>query len=355
MKNERIILAITCIILAIFLICLLIIPNIIKHYKLKDLYYEYETYKVENNEDQYLEKESYQIITDYDDYKEYLSSYNIELTKDDLEKIKDKDYKNFNYIIVFIPTNSCGEDIDLKDTKVEKEEFEVKLTFNAKETCGLCAMDYIIYEIVVPKYVSKAYYVDIKWDIETANCDPAIAYKPILYLYPETKTNIKVNFAKEENLTTTYPKFNKEWQVTAYPNGELYDSSNNNYYALYWEEKDYSKVDLSEGFYVSSSNAIEFLEEKLTILGLNSKERNEFIIYWLPILEKNEHNLVYFELTEQLQKENELIITPQPDTLIRIRMHIKQVDKKTNIKEQQLTKQARVGYTAVEWGGVIHN
>ena len=63
---------------------------------------------------------------------------------------------------------------------------------------------------------------------------------------------------------------------------------------------------------------------------------------------------VYFELTEELQKQNELIITPQPDTLIRIRMHIKQVEKETKIKEQQLVKQERIGYTAVEWGGVIH-
>ena len=78
-------------------------------------------------------------------------------------------------------------------------------------------------------------------------------------------------------------------------------------------------------------------------------------MYWLPILEKNEHNLVYFELTSELQKQNELIITPQPDTLIRIRMHVKQVTKETNIKEQKLVKQERIGYTAVEWGGVIHN
>ena len=30
-------------------------------------------------------------------------------------------------------------------------------------------------------------------------------------------------------------------------------------------------------------------------------------------------------------------------------------EKETDIKEQQLIKQERIGYTAVEWGGVIHN
>ena len=77
-------------------------------------------------------------------------------------------------------------------------------------------------------------------------------------------------------------------------------------------------------------------------------------MYWLPILEKNEHNLVYFELTEELQKDNKLLISPQPDTLIRIRIHVKQIAKKENIKEQKLTSYERKGFVAVEWGGVIH-
>ena len=72
-------------------------------------------------------------------------------------------------------------------------------------------------------------------------------------------------------------------------------------------------------------------------------------------IRNNKHSLIYFELTENLQSDNELIITPKPDTLIRIRMHVKKVDKETDIKEQQLIKQERIGYTAVEWGGVIHN
>lgn len=354
MKDQRKIVSLISIILAIILICTLIVPNVIKHNELKEHYYEYETYRIENNGEHHAKDEFYRIIKSYQSYKSFLTLYDIELDEDDLDEIEDKDYDNFNYIVVFIPTNSCGEDIDFEDIEVEKENYYAKLNFSAKETCGVCAMEYILYEIAVPNYVNDSYEIDIEWDIDKADCNHEVAYKPILYLYPETKTNITVNFANEDYLTTTYPKFNKEWNVLAYPNGDLYDSNNNYYYALYWEEKDYSKVDFSEGFYVSKDNAIEFLEEKLTILGLNNKERNEFIMYWLPILESNEHNLVYFELTGDLQKQNELIIKPQPDTLIRIRMHVKKVNKETNIKEQHLVKQERIGYTAIEWGGVIH-
>lgn len=178
--------------------------------------------------------------------------------------------------------------------------------------------------------------------------------KPVLYLYPEEKTEVTINFEKEDNLTTTYPKFNSEWNVTAYPNGDLYDKDGKYYYGLYWEEDSNHTVNFTEGFYVSKDNAIEFLEEKLTIIGLNAKERNEFIMYWLPILEKNEHNLVYFELTEERNAFNEIEISPKPDSLLRMAIHVKKINGKQTIKEQKLETFKRNGFVAVEWGGIAY-
>ena len=178
--------------------------------------------------------------------------------------------------------------------------------------------------------------------------------KPVLYLYPETEMNVEVTFAKPELLTTTYPKYIDSWSVKVLPNGDMYDQNGKYYYALYWEELSTNKFNFNEGFYVEKDNAIDFLEEKLSILGLNYKERNEFIMYWLAILEQNKKSLVYFETTESLQKENELIINPKPDSLLRIRMHVKKVNHKTEIKEQELPQFERKGFTAVEWGGIIY-
>ncbi|HOP65585.1 MAG TPA: hypothetical protein PLX66_00970 [Bacilli bacterium] len=178
--------------------------------------------------------------------------------------------------------------------------------------------------------------------------------KPVLYLYPTEKTNINVNFEYPNLLTTTYPKFNRFWNVTAYPNGDLYDNKGNYYYALYWEELKNHDIPFTEGFYVTKENAISFLEEKLTIIGLNAKERNEFIMYWLPILEKNGKSLVYFELTEERDSYNRLIINPEPDSLLRVAIHVKKVSKEVNIKEEKLTTFERTGFAAVEWGGVEH-
>ena len=205
---------------------------------------------------------------------------------------------------------------------------------------------------------SKAF--EVIYDIKTGNVtreelDYIGGYgKPVLYLYPEEITDVTVNFEYEDRLTTTYPKFVNEWKVTANPNGDLYDKDGKYYYGLYWEEDLNHDITFNTGFYVTKDNAIEFLEEKLSIIGLNDKERNEFIMYWLPILEKNGKNLVYFELTEERDMYNKINISPKPDSLLRVAIHVKKVDKKVNIREQKLTSFNRNGFVAVEWGGVIH-
>ena len=71
-------------------------------------------------------------------------------------------------------------------------------------------------------------------------------------------------------------------------------------------------------------------------------------------MEYNKKNLVYFELTKEREISNKLIISPKPDNLLRISIHIKKVKNKINIKEQKLETFKRSGFTAVEWGGMTY-
>ncbi|MBO5121325.1 MAG: hypothetical protein J6C28_06550 [Bacilli bacterium] len=178
--------------------------------------------------------------------------------------------------------------------------------------------------------------------------------KPILYLYPKEKTKVSVTFEHPEYLKTTYPKFNISWEVVADVDGTLTDKNNKNYYALYWDEKKVHSVDFSEGYYVHKDNAIKFLENKLDYIGFTEREANEFIMYWLPILEDNVHSLVYFELTDERESYNKINISPNVDSLLRVVIHIKKVDKKVDIKKQSLVKFKRKGFVAVEWGGTTY-
>lgn len=43
------------------------------------------------------------------------------------------------------------------------------------------------------------------------------------------------------------------------------------------------------------SGTADFLEDALARLGLNRAEANEFIIYWLPLMQENAYNLIAFQ------------------------------------------------------------
>ena len=179
---------------------------------------------------------------------------------------------------------------------------------------------------------------------------PIIA-KPIIYIYPEEITNVSIKLSNPEYLTHTYPRYKNSWDVLAYPDGTL-EIDNNKYYSLYWESNQSVDKTIKEGFVVKGEDTIEFLEEKLDILGLNYKEKQEFIIYWLPILESNKYNYIRFASLDEISSYMELEIDPKPDTLIRVLMVYKPLNGKINVKEQVLTPVERTGYTIVEWGGV---
>ena len=290
------------------------------------------------------------VIKSKEEYDNFITTFDLQ---DYLEADESYVYnENYQYVMVIMEADGCGEEIKPNKYRVDDNN-TLLIKTDVTVSCGVCALEQKIFEIAIPKDVAFQD-VDLDFRYHTgAECDPDVAYKPVLYLYPEKETAVDVTFAHPELLTTTYPKYINGWHVTAKPNGDLF-VDNKYYYALYWEEETYNKVDFSEGFYVTKDNAIEFLEDKLTTLGLTPREQNEFIKYWLPILEKNDKSLVYFELTDSLQQANALNITPTPDSLLRIRIHIKKVDNEVKVKEQVLPTFTRTGFTAVEWGGVIY-
>ena len=59
--------------------------------------------------------------------------------------------------------------------------------------------------------------------------------KPVIYLYPETETEVNVQLGFDGELTCTYPAYRDGWTVTAQPDGTLTDEGGQTYNYLYWE------------------------------------------------------------------------------------------------------------------------
>ena len=177
--------------------------------------------------------------------------------------------------------------------------------------------------------------------------------KPVIYLYPETETEVSVKLDFNGQLTSTYPKYNDEWSMVAQPDGTLTDpATGREYYCLFWEGVSNVEYDMSAGFVVPGNETAAFLEDALAKLGLTDREANEFIIYWLPRMEGNPYNLIAFQ-TDSYTDNAVLDITPAPDTVLRVFMVWKPLEAPMEIPPQELTAPLRSGFTVVEWGGSI--
>lgn len=178
--------------------------------------------------------------------------------------------------------------------------------------------------------------------------------KPVIYLYPTEKTNVRVQLAYDGTLTHTYPSYpNAGWNVTAAPDGTLWDERGQEYYALFWEGLPRTRwTKPTTGFVVRGAETAAFLEEKLAYLGLNRREANEFMMYWLPRMEGNAYNFIHFAGTDYEQLAP-LTITPTPETLIRVMMLTQPLPTQITVPAQDLRPlhKLRKGFTAVEWGG----
>lgn len=174
--------------------------------------------------------------------------------------------------------------------------------------------------------------------------------KPVIYLYPETETEVRVCLEYDGTLTCTYPAYRDGWTVTAKPDGTLTDAGGQSYSYLYWEGQGAADYDFSTGFCVRGEDTAAFLEQALAQLGLSRREANEFIVYWLPRMEANPWNLISFQ-TSAYTDHAPLEITPAPDTVIRVFMAWKPLPSCVQIEAQTLQTPERSGFTVVEWGG----
>lgn len=187
-------------------------------------------------------------------------------------------------------------------------------------------------------------------------CEPeAKTEKTVIYLYPTEEQTIEVKLDYKGEFTCTYPEYKDGWKVIAEQDGTLINYGDNKEYSyLYWEGNSKINWDLSSGFVVKGEDTREFLQEKLEYLGLTPREYNEFIVYWLPILEENKYNLIHFAGGEY-DEYAKLQIKPKPDSILRVMMVYKPLEKPIDIEEQQLHCFERKGFTVIEWGGTKVN
>ena len=178
--------------------------------------------------------------------------------------------------------------------------------------------------------------------------------KPAIYLYPKTDefVNVKVRPIGGFYLTIpTYPQ--NGWDVFAKTDGTLL-SGGFLYDYLYYETKVPDKLVIppSSGYVEQYDQLSQLFSSLLPKLGLNPTESQQFSDYWLKALPESKYYFVGVMPLDELDEFSRLQITPSPDTVLRVTLYFKPLNKFETVSPPVLPIVSRSGFTVVEWGGI---
>lgn len=173
--------------------------------------------------------------------------------------------------------------------------------------------------------------------------------KPAIYLYPLEDSQIFVKLNINGEMIKDIPEYNNGWNVFVTKEGIIEGK-----YDYLFYEANLKKISIpKEGWIVEYSELEFWFNKNLKLLGLNKKETDQFKEYWLNQLEKSKYYEIKLLSNEFLDENMDLIITPEPETEIRLNFIFKPLKKNYSIKNPEIITPERNGFTVVEWGGIL--
>jgi hypothetical protein len=243
-----------------------------------------------------------------------------------------------------------------KEKKVKpKADGTVTLSLKAGKYRFQFYLDENHYEISTDSIAVKALYstgINVWF---STSLYPVEAEKPVIYFYPDATQQVNVQLDVNGQLGFTYPAYHNGWNFTADPDGTIH-MNDKQYDYLFWDGSmrvPASAVTSGTGFIVNRDSLTNFFEEKLTAMGLNAREQQDFITYWCPRMQERESYFIHFMFNADYNACAKMNITPEPDCIFRVFMLWGDGSgiSCNAIQEQQPETFTRKGFTVVEWGG----
>ncbi len=182
--------------------------------------------------------------------------------------------------------------------------------------------------------------------------------KPVIYLYPKKPTLVDVSVETEGDIVISDPHYPPGgWrQVLANPNGTL-EYQNKQYRELFYETQSRALKRPESGVIMEKQNLKSQLLDFITKLGLSRKdEQQEFLEWWIPRLQAIKTDRLFVSILERNEKEriDKVNISPKPDTMIEFIVYFAPLADGETVAPLILPRTPkRIGFTAIEWGGVI--
>lgn len=247
-------------------------------------------------------------------------------------------------------------------TKVKSDTIEFQFhDLNYKELCDTCLSEWGYgttgyYDKLASNIVVKSQHrLKLVVYLESAAYMNVISDKPVIYLYPEEKMDVSIKLDVKGDIRFAYPKYKDNWSLKASPDGQLtVDGKQHDY--LFWEGNHgwdmYNAVSFEKGFVVASTDLLGFFEEKLDMMNLNHREKQDFITYWVPRMMNEKYCKIRFYFNDWYASNLAGIdISPKAQNLYRMFMVYEGTETPVDIKEQAIKSANREGFHVIEWGG----
>ncbi|MCK4529830.1 MAG: hypothetical protein KAU44_01520 [Candidatus Marinimicrobia bacterium] len=176
--------------------------------------------------------------------------------------------------------------------------------------------------------------------------------KPNIYLYPTKKTRMTVSLDLPEGgkITESIPAYPKKWKNIRVKS----DGTINNKYDFLFYEADLPDIwQYDEGWVIAKEYLPFFFKTNLRDYGFNKKEIADFMEYWIPRMKEAPYYAIYPQHTAAIDRLISLIISKQPDSILRLFYIFKPLDKFAELQAPEIPPFERKGFTVTEWGVVL--
>lgn len=179
-----------------------------------------------------------------------------------------------------------------------------------------------------------------------------IELKPMILLYPDSALAVDVELDASIRLVSVYPKPSRGiWHMRASPDGELQDiATSKRYSGLFWESEGWTPPPSDTGLVVRGTEFAETLDSLLERRGLNFREREEFVTFWISRVARHPWVSIQFQ-DQAFAAAHPVRISPRPDVFLRTFVVFQGMDIPRRLEPPRVSATVRHGFVAVEWGG----
>lgn len=187
---------------------------------------------------------------------------------------------------------------------------------------------------------------------DTTHSYPPYTRKPNIYIYPTSicSLSVELEFPLGGAIIKSIPQYLNGWNIKVNTSGKI----NDEYDYLFYECKNPDLYQYTSGWVVNRDSLLTFFSDNLLKAGFNTREKNDFIEYWIPRLVEYPYYIIYPQFSEDINKIVRLKFSILPDNVLRLFYAVKGTNSQNvNLEVPIIPKYERNGFVVVEWGVVI--